>query len=122
MKKREGNYLMKIDAYSFGRIVVDGRVYTSDIIIYPERVDPSWWRKEGHLLRVEDLPQVLALRPEVLVLGTGAYGIMQIPPDTIDHIAERGIEVIVQRTPRAVETFNALRGARTVVAALHLTC
>ncbi|WP_162148668.1 hypothetical protein [Desulfuromonas sp. TF] len=33
---------MKIDAYSFGRIVVNGREYTSDLIIYPERARPEW--------------------------------------------------------------------------------
>jgi len=32
---------MKIDSYSFGRIVIDGQVYTSDVIIYPDRVDAS---------------------------------------------------------------------------------
>jgi hypothetical protein len=29
---------MKIEAYEFGRIVYGGKTYTSDLIIYPDRV------------------------------------------------------------------------------------
>ena len=45
---------MKIDSYSFGRIVINGKTYTSDVIIFPDKVDASWWRKEGHLLQLAD--------------------------------------------------------------------
>lgn len=34
---------MIVDDYSFGRIKVGGKEYTSDVIIYPDRVDSSWW-------------------------------------------------------------------------------
>jgi hypothetical protein len=30
---------------------------TSDLIIYPERIDANWWRREGHRLTPEDLPE-----------------------------------------------------------------
>jgi len=33
---------MHISDYRFGRIVIDGKTYTSDVIVYPDRVDPSW--------------------------------------------------------------------------------
>lgn len=35
-----------INSYDFGRIVVDGKAYTSDVIIFPDRVNSYWWRKE----------------------------------------------------------------------------
>ncbi|RLI30667.1 hypothetical protein DRO48_02760, partial [Candidatus Bathyarchaeota archaeon] len=44
-----------IEAYGFGYIVVDGKRYTSDVIIFPDRVMDGWWRKEGHRLYVDDL-------------------------------------------------------------------
>jgi hypothetical protein len=113
---------MKIDSYSFGKVVIDGKTYTSDIIIYPEKVDPSWWRKEGHVLQLEDLPQALVAKPDMLIIGTGAYGVMRVPQDVVDRIVDQGIEVIVQRTSPAVDTFNAMRSAKVVIAALHLTC
>lgn len=113
---------MKIDSYSFGRIVIDGTAYTSDVVIYPGNVDASWRRKEGHLLRPEDLAEALAAKPELLIIGTGAYGVMRVPRETVEEIARRGVEVRVERTSRAVTEYNDLQGAKIVVAALHLTC
>ena len=113
---------MKIDSYSFGRIVINGKTYTSDVIIYPGRVDASWWRKEGHLLQLADLAKALQAGPDVLVIGTGYAGVMRVLEETIDRIASQGVEVKVERTSRAVEVYNDLEGAKTVIAALHLTC
>ena len=50
---------MKIKSYEFGRIEIDGNVYTRDVIIYGNRINSSWWRKEGHYLQVEDIEEIL---------------------------------------------------------------
>lgn len=113
---------MIIDEYSFGRIKVAGREYTSDVIIYPDRVDSSWWRKDGHLLIPEDLSDVLLASPATLVIGTGYYGRMEVPAETLKNIRDHGIQVVVAPTKDAVEDFNRLHRQRSVVAALHLTC
>ena len=113
---------MKIDSYSFGRIVINKKTYTSDVIIYPGRVDASWWRKEGHLLQFADVAEALQAKPDVLVIGTGYAGVMRVPRDTVDRIAAQGIEVKVERTSKAVAIYNDLEGVRTVIAALHITC
>ncbi|MEQ8191120.1 MAG: hypothetical protein ABRQ39_24360 [Candidatus Eremiobacterota bacterium] len=44
-----------IDSYDFGTIKISGKTYKSDVIIYPDRVDGKWWRKEGHSLHPDDL-------------------------------------------------------------------
>lgn len=113
---------MEIDSYSFGRIVINGKTYTSDVIIYPNRVDAAWWRKEGHLLQLADLAEALQAKPDVLVIGTGYAGVMRVPRETVDRIAAKGIEVKVERTAKAVEVYNDLEGATSVIAALHITC
>lgn len=113
---------MKIEHYSFGSITVDGKTYTSDVIIYPGRVDSSWWRKEGHNLHIVDLTDVINAKPQVLVIGTGASGLMKVPKETLSHIESKGIEVHVERTDKAVELFNKLQKDKTVIAAFHLTC
>lgn len=114
---------MMIDEYSFGRIVIDGKEHTSDVIILPDRVDASWWRREGHRLIPEDLPDVLDHPPEVLVIGTGHDGAMQVPEETAEALRQMGIEVRITETREAVEDFNRLqREGAKVVAALHLTC
>ncbi len=114
---------MKIDSYSFGNIVINGKAYTSDVIIYGDRVDASWWRREGHRLIPEDLAAVLNARPDVLIIGTGYAGVMMVPKMTREQIASHGIDVKVERTGKAVDLFNAFQGReKLVVAALHITC
>ena len=111
-----------IDSYSFGRISINGRSYSSDVIIYPDRVDCSWWRKEGHSLCLEDLGEVLRYEPEVLVVGQGKPGLMKVGRDLIERLSRLGIEVRSAPTAQAVRIYNELCSKAKVVAALHLTC
>jgi len=113
---------MKVEHYSFGNIAIDGQTYTSDVIIYPERVDFSWWRKQGHNLQIEDLAGVIKAEPGVVIIGTGFFGVMKVSKETVSHLESKGIMVYVERTGKAVELFNELQKNKTVIAALHLTC
>ena len=115
---------MKIEHYSFGTITINGKTYTSDVIIYPGRVDSSWWRKEGHKLQIVDLNDVINAKPEVLVVGIGYSGLMAVPEETISYLESKGIKVHVARTKEAVDLFNNLQKKKDKVsiAALHLTC
>ncbi len=113
---------MKIDSYSFGRIVINGEIYTSDVVIYGDRVDSAWWRREGHRLHPDDLADVLKACPEILVIGTGYAGVMTVPKETREHIRSKGIDVEVERTGKAVDRFNVLQAKKHVIAALHITC
>ena len=111
-----------IDSYDFGRIIIDGKRYNRDLILFPDRVKDDWWRKMGHRLQMEDLKEILEAKPEVLVVGTGYYGAMAVPTETRRHVESEGIELIVAKTAEACKTFNRLVTSRKVVAALHLTC
>jgi hypothetical protein len=113
---------MKIEHYSFGKIVIDGKTYTSDVIIYPGRVDASWWRREGHYLQDVDLTGVIEAKPDILVIGTGYSGAMVVPRETAEFLKARGIEIRVETTQKAVALYNDLGDRGKVIAALHLTC
>ncbi|KAF0146272.1 MAG: hypothetical protein FD156_299 [Nitrospirae bacterium] len=116
---------MKINGYSFGKITVDGKTYTSDVVIYPERVDSSWWRKEGHYLQPVDLEEIFKAKPDILIIGAGHDGVMRVPDETLNFIKAKRINVYADKTGRAVEEYNRLQAEKTkkiVVAALHLTC
>ena len=114
---------MRIDQYRFGHIDIEGRGYDADVMIFPDHVQERWWRREGHRLAREDLETVLSEKPEVLVVGTGYYGHMQVPQETLDSLRAAGIDVRVVKTSLAVEEFNRLqREYARIVAALHLTC
>lgn len=114
---------MHIDSYKFGGVSVDGHRYDRDVIITPDGVLEHWRRREGHSLNMDDLTAALAAKPEVIVIGTGYYGKMEVPPETRAGLEHKGITVISADTRRAVDEFNQLqRDCARVVAALHLTC
>jgi hypothetical protein len=111
----------EIDGYGFGRVRVDGREETRDVIVLPERVVRGWWRKEGHGLVLDDLDEVLDELPHHLVVGTGAYGQMRPDTGTLETLRARGIDVEVLPTADAVRRYGELDPRKTA-AALHLTC
>ena len=114
---------MNIDAYEFGRIDIGGKSFTSDVIILSDEILDSWWRKEGHSLQIEDLDAVIQAKPEMLVIGTGYFGRMTIPEETRRELNSLGINVVTEKTAKAVKEYNRLQQQYArVVAALHLTC
>jgi hypothetical protein len=113
--------MARIDHYEFGRIVVDGRQETKDLIVLPDQVVRNWWRRDGHALALDDLVEVLDELPPHLVVGTGADGRMRPNPNTIQQLQNRGVTVEALPTSQAVRRFGELDPANTAVA-LHLTC
>jgi hypothetical protein len=111
----------EIEGYRFGRVTIDGREETRDVIVLPERIVRGWWRREGHGLVLEDLEAVLDELPERLLIGTGAYGQMRPDPGTLETLRSRGVEVEVLPTPDAVQRYAQFDPQKTA-AALHLTC
>lgn len=112
-----------IEKYSFGFISIDGRKFDTDLIIYPDRIDSDWWRKEPHRLQLEDIRDVLANPPEALIVGLGDYARMKVDPRLNQILEKMNVLLFAAPTREACAQFNKLssQGAK-VVAALHLTC
>lgn len=111
-----------IESYHFGEMVIDGKTYHTDLIVYPDRIDASWWRKEGHKLCIADIAEVMGVQPECLVVGTGNPGLMKVLPETRNHLQQQEIQLIVEPTEQAYITYNKLSATKRVVGAFHLTC
>lgn len=112
----------RIEDYRFGQIRIDGADYRNDVIIFPDHVQPDWWRIDGHSLAAADLDTVMSERPDTLIVGRGANGRMDVPEETRRAIEEAGIRVLAHKTEDAVKAYNQMREKGDVVAALHLTC
>jgi hypothetical protein len=112
----------EIERYRFGQMVVDGKVHARDLVLLPERVVANWWRKDGHRLDIDDLQEVLSANPDVLVVGTGAYGLMKVPQETCQAIEDAGIRLRVARTGEAWQIYNSLCEGYPTAGAFHLTC
>jgi len=114
---------MHIDSYQFGKIVIDGKAYNSDCLIVGDSIQPNWWRKQGHLLSVEDLQSIIAAKPSFLVIGCGASGMMKVSEGIEQVLREQGIKLFIGNTHKAMARFNELsEKGENVAAALHLTC
>ncbi len=109
-----------IESYSFGRIVIDGVVYSEDIVLLGREVRRGWWRKEGHRVTEEDLESVVEYGPELLIIGTGSGGLMTVPEELAGIL---DIELEFHPTRRAVERYNQeLERGKRLAGAFHLTC
>lgn len=112
-----------IESFSFGTMEIDGRQYTSDLIIYPDgHVQDGWWRARGHALLVNDIKDLVEKKPNIIIAGTGVNGRMQ--PDALlhEHLESRGIEFLVGANDVAVKWYNELKSSGNVGACFHLSC
>ncbi|MDI6860571.1 MAG: MTH938/NDUFAF3 family protein [Caldisericia bacterium] len=112
---------MKIESYEFGRIIIDGKEYTRDLIILGDKIISNWWREEGHFLQIVDALYVFEFKPEVLIIGTGANGLMKVSDDLIKKLQEEKIDYYILKTKDAVKKFNEIENKKKA-ALFHLTC
>jgi hypothetical protein len=113
----------RVESYTFGVIVVGGVVHRADLAITPDgEVDGAWWRKNVHKLTAADIKALVAAKPEVLVVGTGARGEMEVDPTLEEKLKKKGVELCAAPTSDAIKTYNKLRRNRKVAACFHLTC
>ncbi len=114
---------VKVDSGSFGLIVIDGKPYTSDLVIYPDGVvEDAWRRKSGHRLSMDDIEKLVASAPDIIIVGTGVNGLMRPDPGLEEALSGKGIELVALPNPKAIENFNAVSSQKRVGACFHLTC
>ncbi len=115
--------MVRVEEYEFGRIVIDGRTYTSDVIVHRDGVEEGWWRKEGHRVTLKDIDPIINLDPEIVVFGKGANSRVRIDREVKEHLEKRNIEVFESDSYDAIKIFESfLRKGRKAVLAIHLTC
>lgn len=114
---------MKIQSYRFGYIEIDGKPYHNDIKLVGKGVVPNWWRTKGHLVELKDVKDLLNADAEICVFGTGAYGSMRVSEDVKSEFRTRGINVLIEKTESACDTYNKLfLDGKRLVGGFHLSC
>ncbi len=112
-----------IESFSFGRMVVNGKTYNNDLIIFPDgRIQDSWWRKSGHRMTIQDIADLIAATPDVIVAGTGVYGYMKPDKAVKQSLAENSIRFVTEPTGQAWQTYNKLIDGARVGACFHVGC
>lgn len=113
-------YMVIIDSVSFGEAKVDGKTYYSDVVV--------WWDGKvemvvkNHQFGMNELLNLLKKKPDVVVLGTGLEGCVEILEEVEQEIENKGLLFFVEKTPNALEVFNAMvNEGKKAVAFLHVT-
>lgn len=119
-----------IEEYRFGLIIIDGTTYNHDIEITWEDEVLEWWRKESHVIDVDDIKKAIEKNPDTIIIGTGESGIAKVTGEAKEAIQSKGIKLIIDRTEQAAKTFNVINEESEeeegkqdkVIGLFHLTC
>ena len=119
--------MVKVDNYIFGCITIDRKDYKDDVMITPDGAVIS--RKmelsnTDHDLSEEEINVLIDMSPEIIVIGNGKSGVLQVSPEAREACVSNGIQLIVDKTPDVINKFNYLAkdGRQRVAALFHITC
>ncbi|MGE4657874.1 MAG: Mth938-like domain-containing protein [Gammaproteobacteria bacterium] len=106
-----------IRAWDDGAVRVGEEWLTGHLILTPEAIIKDWQVTCPEDLRLSDLEPIIALAPEIIIVGTG----MQLTFLNIGltkTLAEKKIGLEIMDTPAACRTYNVLvhEGRRVAVA------
>ncbi len=107
-----------IQAYQQGQVTINERDYQHSLIVSASEIISPWPVQQVTQLGAQNLQEIVDLKPEVILLGTGEK---QVFPDIeiFGYFAQLGIGIEVMNTGAACRTFNILVAEdRQVVAAL----
>ena len=109
-----------IRAHTPGEVRINDEVYVRSLIVTPAELVRDWGPVDFAGLAAEHFEAIVRLKPELVLLGTGARLSFPRPPLTLALI-ETGIGLEVMDTAAACRTYNILMGeGRAVAAALIL--
>lgn len=98
------------------RARINDLVLTSSFIISPDELLEDWTAVQALALTAADMAPLLALRPEVILLGTGSRQVFP-PAAVMAACLTAGIGIEVMDNPAAARTFNILASEGRRVAA-----
>lgn len=112
--------LPMIQAFEFEKIVIDGKEFNVDVMIYPNGQIKKWKRKDEHDLQISDLKKILKQEPKLVILGLGTIGNLKVQPSVYDELDKVGISVLSFKTEKAIETYKEQREEQGTAALFHI--
>lgn len=109
-----------ITGYGAGYVAVNGIAYHAPLVVTPETIVADWPVAGLAELTADALQGLLALTPEIIILGTGP--LQRFPdPALLRPLYEARMGLEIMATPAACRTYNILMAEeRRVLAAMWL--
>jgi len=112
--------MVYIDGISFGEIVVDGKTYFSDVIVYWNGSVEMIPKK--HLFERADFDALRYHDPDTIILGCAETGGVVVDGSARMAAEKEHIDLFIEHSPQAMRLFNSLVAAkRKVIAVFHTT-
>jgi hypothetical protein len=116
----------RIASLSWGRMNVEGGKSFKDAKLYPGGAREWNWHETGteHVPGIQpaDVTELLDHGARVVILSKGIDGRLEIKPETVQMLKDRGIEFHILQTEEAVRLYNELRDRLPVGGLFHSTC
>ena len=112
--------MVKIGSFRFGSLTINNKTYDNDMTISWDGEINS--RESTHTFSKEELLDLLLKGPDSIVIGTGTAGNVVIAEEADKFAKKKNIELIVKKTPEAIEEFNKISKNKKVIAVIHVTC
>jgi hypothetical protein len=116
----------RIDELIFGSIVVEGKKYRRDVLIFADGTVKK--RKGGflmfgsHEIKKRELEELSQSQPEIIIVGTGTDGAAHIAPEAESWAKGKNLSLLVQPSYDAVARINELVEQKKIAALIHITC
>jgi len=119
--------MVKIDSFSFGSIVVDGKKYRKDLIFLPDDTvrqrKGGFWMFGDHNIKKEEIEELVKAGASSAIVGIGTNCRAHVTDELEAHAKQINLELSVLPSREAVEKINQLVDQGQKVAALiHITC
>ena len=112
---------------SFGSITIDGDRFRHDVLI---RVDGTVEKRAkklskqvygtSHQISLAEAEHIYQEGADLLVIGTGQFGLVELSPEAGQLFDNLGLEVLMSPTPQALGTWNDTDGK--LIGVFHITC
>ena len=110
-------FVRRVEAH---RIVLIDRELDKSFLLAPDRAVEGWPIHDASLLDAPHVDELMALRPELVILGTGGRQVFPAPAFLAGFL-RRGVGIEVMDNAAAARTYNLLAGeGRRVVAGFIL--
>jgi glucokinase len=117
----------EISNVGFGEITIDKKTYDCDVTItvggkVKKRNEKQAKELYGtsHIVGAKELVKVCKGGPEVLFIGAGKAGQVELTEDARQFLAQRSIRCEIQTTVKAVECYNKSKLRKAAL--MHITC
>jgi len=118
----------KIDELTFGSIVIEGKKYRRDVLIFADGTVKK--RKGGflmfgsHKIKEREMEELSQGHPEVIIVGTGTDGAAHIAPEAESWAKGKNLSLLVQSSYDAAAMVNEIAEQKNkkVAALIHITC